>query len=133
MDEKIIVPEVLSDNVILSKIYILRKVTVMLDRDLALLYGVETKYLKRQVRRNTIRFPEDFMFELTDKELANWRSQFGTSKKDKMGLRHLPYAFTEEGIAQLRWNMKALGRCPGILVFVFLAIIDVQVQGITGL
>ena len=92
MEEKINVPEVLSDEVILSKIYIIRKVKVMLDRDLAELYRVETKYLKRQVRRNIIRFPEDFMFELTDNELANWRSQFVTSNKDKMGLRHLPYA-----------------------------------------
>ena len=101
MEEKINVSEVLSDDVILSKIYIIRKVKVMLDRDLAELYGVETKYLKRQVRRNIIRFPEDFMFELTDKELANWRSQFVTSNMDKMGLRHLPYAFTEDGIAHL--------------------------------
>ena len=101
MEGKTNVPEVLSDEVILSKIYIIRKVKVMLDRDLAELYGVETKYLKRQVRRNLIRFPEDFMFELTDKELRNWRSQFVTSNKDKMGLRHLPYAFTEDGIAQL--------------------------------
>lgn len=101
MEEKINVPEMLSDDIILSKIYIIRKVKVMLDRDLAELYGVETKYLKRQVSRNVIRFPEDFMFKLTDKELANWRSQFVTSNKDKMGLRHLPYAFTEDGIAQL--------------------------------
>jgi len=101
MEEKTNVPKVLSDEVILSKIYLIRKVKVMLDRDLAELYGVDTKYLKRQVRRNIIRFPEDFMFELTDKELKYWRSQFVTSNKDKMGLRHLPYAFTEDGIAQL--------------------------------
>ncbi|TFH26810.1 MAG: ORF6N domain-containing protein [Bacteroidia bacterium] len=101
MEEEINVPEVLSDDVILSKVYIIRKVKVMLDRDLAELYGVETKYLKRQVRRNIIRFPEDFMFELTEKELRIWRSQFVTSNKDKMGLRYLPYAFTEDGIAQL--------------------------------
>lgn len=73
----------------------------MLDRDLAELYGVETKQLKRQVRRNILRFPEDFMFQLTDKEFKNWRSQFGSSNSDKMGLRYPPYAFTEFGIAQL--------------------------------
>ena len=60
----------------------------MLDRDLAELYGVETKYLKRQVRRNSMRFPIDFMFELTDKELKIWRSQYVTSNEDKMGLRY---------------------------------------------
>lgn len=73
----------------------------MLDRDLAELYGVETKYLKRQVKRNIKRFPEDFMFELTIDELAEWRSQFVTSKSDKMGLRYSPYAFTEQGVAML--------------------------------
>lgn len=73
----------------------------MLDRDLAELYGVETKYLKRQVKRNIKRFPEDFMFELTIDELADWRSQFVTSKSDKMGLRYSPFAFTEQGVAML--------------------------------
>ena len=74
----------------------------MLDRDLAQLYGVETKYLKRQVKRNIERFPEDFIFELNKKEFENWRSQFGTSNSsDKMGFRSPPYAFTENGIAML--------------------------------
>jgi hypothetical protein len=91
----------LSEDLILSKIYIIRNEKVMLDRDLAELYGVETKYLKRQVRRNSLRFPIDFMFELTDKELKIWRSQFGTSNEDKMGLRYAPFAFTEDGVAQL--------------------------------
>ena len=89
------------DEVFMSKIFLIRNVKVMLDRDLAELYGVETKYLKRQVKRNIIRFPEDFMFELTKDEFNNWRSRFGTSNMDKMGLRYAPYAFTEEGIAQL--------------------------------
>ena len=70
----------LSEDLILSKIYIIRNEKVMLDRDLAELYGVETKYLKMQVRRNSLRFPIDFMFELTDKELKIWRSQFVNSK-----------------------------------------------------
>jgi len=91
----------LSEDLILSKIYFIRNEKVMLDRDLAELYGVETKYLKRQVRRNSLRFPIDFMFELTDKELKIWRSQFVTSKDDKMGLRYSPFAFTEDGVAQL--------------------------------
>jgi hypothetical protein len=73
----------------------------MLDRDLAVLYGVETKTLKQAVKRNPKRFPDDFMFELTQEELNNWRSQFVTSKADKMGLRYPPYAFTENGVAML--------------------------------
>ena len=89
------------DDVVMSKIYLIRDVKVMLDRDLAELYGVETKYLKRQVKRNIIRFPEDFMFELTELEFKEWRSQFVTSNEDKMGLRYAPYAFTEDGVAQL--------------------------------
>jgi hypothetical protein len=64
---------------IASKIYLIRDVKVMLDRDLAELYSVETKRLKEQVRRNIERFPEDFMFELTKEELKNLRSQFATS------------------------------------------------------
>jgi hypothetical protein len=89
------------EEVLISKIYLIRNVKVMLDRDLAELYGVETKYLKRQVKRNIIRFPEDFMFELTPQEFKDWRSQFVTSNEDKMGLRYAPYAFTEDGVAQL--------------------------------
>ena len=88
-------------EVILSKIYEIRGEKVMLDRDLAELYGVETKYLKRQVKRNLQRFPDDFMFELSEQEFKDWRSQFVTSNKDKMGLRYAPYAFTEDGVAQL--------------------------------
>jgi len=91
----------LPDEVIASKIYLIRGEKVMLDRDLAELYEVETKYLKRQVRRNILRFPDDFMFELTEKEFQLWRNQFGTSKSDKMGLRYSPFAFTETGVAQL--------------------------------
>ena len=96
-DTQIMIP----DEVVRSKIYVIRGVNVMLDRDLAELYGVETKYLKRQVKRNIIRFPEDFMFELTNQEFNEWRSQFVTSNEDRMGLRYAPYAFTEDGVAQL--------------------------------
>ncbi|MCK5857330.1 MAG: ORF6N domain-containing protein [Bacteroidales bacterium] len=91
----------LPEGRIVNKIFVIRGEKVMLDRDLAELYGVETKYLKRQVKRNILRFPEDFMFQLTDKEFRNWRSQFVTSKSDKMGLRYPPFAFTETGVAQL--------------------------------
>jgi len=84
-----------------NKIYSIRKTRVMLDRDLAELYGVKTKALKQAVRRNITRFPEDFMFELTKEEFTNWRSQFVTSNHDKMGLRYSPMVFTEQGVAML--------------------------------
>jgi len=73
----------------------------MLDRDLAELYQVETKRLKEAVKRNIACFPEDFMFEMTKQELENWRTQFATSKSDLMGLRHIPFCFTEQGVAML--------------------------------
>lgn len=82
-------------------IYAIRSQRVMLDSDLAKLYGVETKFLKRAVKRNLKRFPEDFMFEMTSQELENWRYQFGTSNSIKMGLRIKPYVFTELGVAML--------------------------------
>ena len=82
-------------------IYLIRCQKVMLDRDLAALYGVDTKRLKEQVRRNADRFPSDFMFVLTKDELAEWRSQIATSNSDRMGLRYPPMAFTEQGVAML--------------------------------
>jgi hypothetical protein len=85
----------------LDKIYVIRNQKVLLDRDLAQLYGIETKRLKEAVKRNRERFPEDFMFVLTEDELHNWRSQFASSKSLKMGLRHAPMAFTEHGILML--------------------------------
>ena len=92
---------IIPSELIASKIYIIRRLKVMLDRDLADLYGVETKVLKQAVRRNIKRFPDDFMFELSKQEFAHWRSQFVTSKKDKIGLRYSPMAFTEQGVAML--------------------------------
>ena len=86
---------------IATKIYYIRGAKVMLDRDLAALYEVETKVLKRNVRRHIDRFPDDFMFEMTKEELQNWRRQFGTSNSDKMGLRYSPMVFTEQGVAML--------------------------------
>ncbi|MBI4114829.1 MAG: ORF6N domain-containing protein [Candidatus Niyogibacteria bacterium] len=86
---------------IAGQIFWIRGKKVMLDRDLAELYGVQTKALKQAVRRNKERFPEDFMFELSKAEFENWRSQFVTSKADKKGLRYTPMAFTEQGVAML--------------------------------
>ena len=82
-------------------IYLIRGQKVMLDRDLAALYGVETKRLKEAVRRNIERFPADFMFVLSVEEFSDWRSHFATSNSDRMGLRHAPMAFTEQGVAML--------------------------------
>lgn len=92
---------IVPDEVVMSKIYVIRDQKVMLDRDLAELYGVETKVLKQAVRRNMTRFPEDFMFEMTKVELENWRSQFVTSKEDRQGLRYMPFCFTEQGVTML--------------------------------
>lgn len=103
--------DLLPDEIIQSKIYFIREQKVLLDRDLSELYGVETKYLKRQVRRNIERFPEDFMFELSEVEFQNWRSQFGTSNSsEKMGLRYSPFAFTEQGLAMLSGVLIVLGQ-----------------------
>lgn len=88
-----------AEQKILNKIYVIRGQKVMLDLDLAVMYGVETKQLKRQVKRNKIRFPKDFMFELTKKEHENLRCQFGTSSWG--GIRYAPMAFTEQGVAML--------------------------------
>ena len=88
-------------QVIQSKIYEIRGQKVMLDRDLAEMYDVQTKVLNQAVKRNIERFPEDFMFQLTNEETNNWRSQFVTSNSIKMGLRRNPYAFTELGVAML--------------------------------
>lgn len=95
MSKEIIIP----DEIIGSKIFVIRNQKVMLDRDLAELYQVETKQLKRQVRRNIERFPDDFMFELTQEEFDNLRSHFGTSSWG--GVRYVPMAFTEQGVAML--------------------------------
>ena len=83
------------------KIYEIRGQRVMLDRDLANMYGVETKALIQAVKRNILRFPEDFMFQLSKEEFLFWKSQIVTSKADMKGLRRPPYAFTEQGVAML--------------------------------
>lgn len=90
---------IIPEEVVISKIYNIRSQKVMLDKDLAELYNVETKQLKRAVRRNIDRFPQDFMFELSDQEFQSLRSHFGTSKRG--GTRYSPMAFTEQGVAML--------------------------------
>lgn len=92
-----------------SKILVIRGQQVMIDRDIADLYGVETRRVNEQVKRNKERFPEEFCFQLDDNEFENWKSQFATSKSnsDKMGLRKHPYAFTEQGVAMLSAVLKS--------------------------
>ena len=82
-------------------IYEIRGLKVMLDSDLAGLYGVETKNLNKAVKRNITRFPDDFMFQLTKAEWENLRFQFGTSSLQYGGRRYAPYAFTEQGVSML--------------------------------
>ena len=102
-EENAIVPTLEGDS-IRSRIFTIRGVQVMLDRDLAELYGVPTSRLNEQVKRNIRRFPDSFMFQLTRNELENWKSQFAISNLQasvKMGVRKRPYAFTEYGIIML--------------------------------
>ena len=92
-------------GIIKEKIHVIRGQKVMLDFDLAFFYGTETKVLKQAIRRNLNRFPFDFMFELSKEEFDNLRSQFVTSSYG--GMRYLPFAFTEQGIAMLSNVLKS--------------------------
>ncbi|WP_257670819.1 ORF6N domain-containing protein [Parapedobacter tibetensis] len=92
---------ILKPEAIQSKIFTIRGVQVMIDRDLAELYGVETKALNRAVKRNAERFPQEFMFQLTDSEWSNLRYHFGTSSEKHGGRGYLPFAFAESGVAML--------------------------------
>lgn len=91
----------IENTAIARQIMVIRGKQVLLDRDLAEMYGVETKVFNQAVKRNSKRFPEAFMFQLSKEEFDIWRSQFVTSKADKKGLRYAPYAFTEQGVAML--------------------------------
>lgn len=91
---------IIPDEIIMNQIYYIRDQKVMLDTDLAALYEVETKQMKRQVRRNAERFPEDFMFELTPEEYFSSRSQNGTLKQGE-NIKYSPMVFTEQGVAML--------------------------------
>jgi len=96
--DEVLIPAERIDKAIL----LIRGHKVMLDRDLAELYGVPTKVLNQAVGRNAKRFPADFMFQLSKEEVEEWRSQLVTSNSAaKMGLRRPPYAFTEQGVAML--------------------------------
>ncbi len=89
-------------------IYIVRGQKIILDRDLAMLYDVSTKNLNKAVNRNSQRFPEDFMFQLSKDELQNWKFQIGTSNSRlRMGLRKRPFAFTEQGVAMLSGLLRS--------------------------
>jgi hypothetical protein len=90
-----------SNERIERSILLIRGHKVLLDADLAALYGVTTKRLNEQVRRNRSRFPDDFMFELASEEAESLRSQFATSKRGRGGRRYAPYVFTEQGVAML--------------------------------
>lgn len=92
-------PDLISTEAVTARILLIRGKRVMLDSDLAMLYGVETRTLLQAVKRNKRRFPEDFMFQLTKGEFTNLRSQFVISSYG--GRRYLPYAFTEQGVAML--------------------------------
>lgn len=90
------------EEVLVNKIFLVRGKKVMVDRDLAELYGVETKRLKEAVRRNKERFPADFMFEMKAAEFKNWRTQFATSNPEaRKGMRYRPFCFTEQGVTML--------------------------------
>jgi len=92
--------QLISIEAVASKIFFIRSVKVMLDKDLAELYGVETRVLNQAVKRHKKRFPEDFMFQLSKSEYDFLISQFVTSKKSgRGGIRKMPYAFTEQGVA----------------------------------
>jgi hypothetical protein len=95
----------LSEELISNKIYFIRNQKVMLDADLSELYTIETKRLNEQVKRNVSRFPEDFMFQLTEIEFQNLKSQFATSSWG--GTRKLPYVFTEHGVLMLSSVLKS--------------------------
>ena len=90
-----------------TQIFTIRGFQVMLDRDLAKLYGVETRALNQAVKRNKERFPNDFVFQLTKAELKDWVSQIVISNKEVMGIRNMPFAFTEQGVATLSGILRS--------------------------
>jgi hypothetical protein len=94
-------PEIITQTAIESRIHLVRGMKVMLDSDLAELYDVETRILNQSIQRNRIRFPEDFMFQLTADEAELLRSQIVISNKGRGGRRYLPFVFTENGVAML--------------------------------
>lgn len=96
-----------SEEDIRHRIYTIRGVQVMIDRDLAAFFDVTTGALNQAVKRNMARFPERFMFQLTEQEFSDWKSQIVITNSMKMGLRQRPYAFTEQGVSQLSSVLKS--------------------------
>jgi len=111
--------------IIENKIFIVRGFKVMLDADVAELYGISTKRLKEQVQRNITRFPADFMFELSAEEFKSLRSQIATSKIGRGGRRYLPYVFTEHGVAMLSAILKS-ERAVTMSIFIVRAFIKIR-------
>ena len=103
-------PPAIAESSIERIIYLIRGQKVILDRDLAALYGVDTKVLKQAVKRNLNRFPDDFMFVLSSEELSKWRSQFVTSISDRMGLRHAPMASPNRSAGRSAFQSMNSGR-----------------------
>lgn len=112
-------------DVIAARIFEVRGKKVMLDSDLAKLYGVATKNLNKAVKRNIERFPDDFMYQLTEQEVTNLRFQIGTSNRG--GRRYLPYVFTEQGVAMLSsvLNSKRAIRVNILIMRAFVRIRDI--------
>lgn len=105
--EKTVSLELVAAPAIEKRILVVRGCQVMLDEDLADLYGVETRVLVQQVKRNAKRFPEDFMFQLTSAEAEALRSQIVTSNEGRGGRRYAPYVFTEQGVAMLSGVLRS--------------------------
>jgi hypothetical protein len=105
--EEMVEVQVVAAPAIEKRIFVIRKRQVMLDEDLADLYGVETKRLVQQVKRNLKRFPADFMFQLTTVEAQVLRSQIATSNEHRGGRRYAPYVFTEQGVAMLSGVLRS--------------------------
>jgi len=132
-DNKLQIENVIPEEVITSKIYIVRGKKVMLDFDLAKLYGVNTGQFNQQVKRNAERFPSDFMFQLTNEETRNLISQFVISSLRSQnvisnkwgGRRHSPYAFTEHGVAMLSSVLKS-ERAVQMNIFIIRAFIKMR-------
>ena len=121
----------LPDESIMSKIYFIREQKVMLDSDLAELYGVETRRLNEQVKRNILRFPEDFMFQLSKTEFENLKSQFATSSSKWGGRRKLPLVFTEHGALQAA-NVLNSSQANKMSVFIVRAFIRLREMILTN-
>jgi hypothetical protein len=117
--------EVLAAPAIEKRIFVVRGRQVMLDEDLAELYGVETRVLVQQVKRNAKRFPADFMFQLTKIEAEALRSQFVTSNEGRGGRRYAPYVFTEQGVAMLSGILRS-DRAIAVNIEIMRAFVDLR-------